>query len=87
MDFTGSPLFRHPHEMGGGYYSFTLLTTPIVCLYIGSRYLAHVEDEAVQATLSHVFTNVEVYGGLGALAILQLSCFGLFLALIPKKYR
>lgn len=45
LDFTGMLYVRHPFEMGGAYFSFTLLSTPVVCLYICSRYLDYVSDE------------------------------------------
>ena len=45
LDFTGMLYLRHPFEMGGAYFSFTLLSTPVVCLYICSRYLDYVSDE------------------------------------------
>lgn len=87
VDFTGSPLYRHPYEMGGFYYSFTLISTPFVCFYFGSRYLAHVEDEEVQASLPSIFSSEQVYGSIGALSVLQLISFISLLKIMPKKYR
>jgi hypothetical protein len=87
LDFTGTPHFRHPYEMGGFYYSFTLISTPVVCFYLGSRYLAHVEDEEVQASLPYVFSSEQVYGSIGALSVLQLISFIALLTIIPSKYR
>jgi hypothetical protein len=86
-DYTGSPHFRHPFEMGGFYYSFTLISTPVVCFYFGSGYLAHVEDEDVQESLSYVFSSKQVYASIGALSVLQLIIFITLLVIIPSKYR
>lgn len=72
LDFTGSLLLRHPYEFGGAYYSFTLITTPLLCFYFGSRYLAYVDDEEVSASLDFV---------------LQTICYISFLAIIEPKYR
>ncbi|GMI03725.1 hypothetical protein TrLO_g1593 [Triparma laevis f. longispina] len=87
MDFTGMLQARHPSEYGGGYFSLTLLTTPIVGMYFGSRYLNYVEDEQVRESLSHVFTSTQVYGLLGGLSALQIFSFCLLLRIIPAKFR
>ena len=44
-DFTGLVHLRHPYELGGAYWVWTLLSTPIVGFFFGSRYLAFVESE------------------------------------------
>ncbi|GMH84158.1 hypothetical protein TrST_g12293 [Triparma strigata] len=87
IDFTGMIQMRHPFEYGGLYFSTVLLTTPLVSLYFGSRYLAYTEDEEVKATLKYVFSSNQIYGGLGCLAAVQLFSFSLFLVIIPPKFR
>ena len=87
MDFTGLLLWRHPVEYGGVYFTFVLLTTPLVSLYFGSRYLSFVEDEEVKATLDHVFSSDQIYGGLGCLAAVQLFSFAILMSIIPPKIR
>mmetsp|Transcript_2382 Transcript_2382/g.4309 ORF Transcript_2382/g.4309 Transcript_2382/m.4309 type:complete len:531 (+) Transcript_2382:153-1745(+) len=86
LDFTSCLVMRHPYEYGGAYYSFTVLSTPLVCVYFGSRYLAFIEDDEVRASLSFVFTSEQVYGGLGALTVVQFASFACLLAVIERKY-
>ena len=78
---------RHPYEMGGGYFSLTLFTTPFVCLYFGSRYLSYVSDEEVRVSLPFVFTAGQVYGAIGGLAVLQVINFSVLMRTIEAKYR
>ena len=66
-DFTACMQMRHPLELGGAYFTAVLLTTPLVSLYFGSRYLSYVEDEEAKATLSSIYSSEQVYGFLGAL--------------------
>ncbi|GMI07272.1 hypothetical protein TrLO_g6094 [Triparma laevis f. longispina] len=87
LDFTGSLLLRHPYEFGGAYYSFTLITTPLLCFYFGSRYLAYVDDEEVSSSLDFVFMSEQVNGAIGSLVALQTICYISFLAIIEPKYR
>lgn len=88
VDFAGVMHVRHPYELGGIYFTTILLTTPIICLYFGSRYLTYVEDEEVKKSLSYVFSREQVYGGLGALACLQFFSFTtLLMCVIPATYR
>lgn len=69
MDFTGVLQMRQPYEMGGGYFSLTLFSTPIVCLYMGSRYLAFVEDKSNEDG-TYLFTSEQVYGTVFGLVVL-----------------
>ncbi|GMH84137.1 hypothetical protein TrST_g12286 [Triparma strigata] len=85
LDFTGTIQLRHPFEYGGIYFTLVLLTTPLVSLYFGSRYLSFVEDEEVKATLDYVFSSDQIYGGLGCLAAVQLFSFALLMSIIPLK--
>ena len=43
MDFTGLQA-RHPYEYGGAYYTFTIITSPFVCFYFGSRYTSYIRE-------------------------------------------
>ncbi|GMI07708.1 hypothetical protein TrVE_jg4984 [Triparma verrucosa] len=62
-DFTGLVHLRHPYELGGAYWVWTLLSTPIVGFFFGSRYLAFVESEEGKAAgLSLVLQSSSVYG-------------------------
>lgn len=78
---------RHPYELEGAYFCFTMIITPFICIYFGSRYLSYVEDEEVAEALSYVLTEGEVYGGIGGLIVLQITSFLMFLFLIEDKYR
>jgi len=86
MDFTGTPHLRHPSHLGGMYYSLIILTTPLICLYFGHRYIAYVEDnENIKATLPYIFSSSQVYWSIGVLVSLQISSFILLLLLIPRR--
>lgn len=61
---------RHPYELGGLYFTFTILTTPLVCLYFGTRYLAFVEDSADDETF--VLRSFQVYVAIRTLATLSI---------------
>eukprot|EP00519_Triparma_laevis_P006728 CAMPEP_0182514522 /NCGR_PEP_ID=MMETSP1321-20130603/35892_1 /TAXON_ID=91990 /ORGANISM="Bolidomonas sp., Strain RCC1657" /LENGTH=364 /DNA_ID=CAMNT_0024721731 /DNA_START=33 /DNA_END=1127 /DNA_ORIENTATION=+ len=87
LDFTGMLYLRHPFEMGGAYFSFTLLSTPVVCLYICSRYLDYVSDEEVKAEIGGSFTPEQVYGSIISISVLQMASFGLFLHLMNPSFR
>ena len=87
VDFTGTMQFRHPFEYGGVYFTFILLTTPLLSLYFGSRYLTFIEDDEVKATLDYVFSSDKIYGGLGCLAAVQLLSFALLMSIVPSKIR
>ncbi|GMH79460.1 hypothetical protein TL16_g08152 [Triparma laevis f. inornata] len=60
LDFTAVLQARHPYELGGAYFAFTMISTPIVCLYFGYRYLEYVEGEDVQDDLNYVFAKEQV---------------------------
>ncbi|GMH74002.1 hypothetical protein TrLO_g9738 [Triparma laevis f. longispina] len=45
VDFTAFLHARHPKELGGSYWAFTILSTPIIYFYFGYRYLEYVESE------------------------------------------
>lgn len=82
-DFTGMVHLRHPLELGGAFMSVTIFSTPFVCLYFGPRYLSFVQNnDEVAAQLPQVFSQDEVYGGIGALTALQFVSFLLFLRTI-----
>ena len=87
VDFTGTMQFRHPFEYGGVYFTFILLTTPLLSLYFGSRYLSFVKDEEVKTTLDYVFSSDDIHVGLGCLAAVQLLSFALLMSIIPPKIR
>ncbi|GMH84142.1 hypothetical protein TrST_g12287 [Triparma strigata] len=87
LDFTGLMMLRHPFEYGGIYFTLVLLTTPLVSLYFGSRYLTFVEDEEVKTTLDYVFSSDQIYGGLGCLAAVQFLSFSLLMSIVPSKIR
>lgn len=53
-DFTGNIHIRHPLELGGVYFAFTLLSMPGVYFYFGLRYLNYVENEAISSQLPMV---------------------------------
>lgn len=86
-DFTGLMQMRHPYELGGLYYTTIMLMAPFVCLNFGFRYLAHVEDEEVKASLKYVFTSEQIYLGLGLLAIVQMCSFAIFMYILPSTHR
>ena len=87
LDFTGLLQARHPYEYGGGYFSLTILTSPIICLYFGSRYLAYVDNEEVRASMETVFSSEQVYGAIGGMAVLQIITLTSILLLIPQRLR
>ncbi|GMH63601.1 hypothetical protein TrLO_g4297 [Triparma laevis f. longispina] len=87
LDFTAVLQARHPYELGGAYFAFTMISTPIVCLYFGYRYLEYVEGEDVQDDLNYVFAKEQVYGGIGGLIILQVFSISMFLRLIDPQFR
>ena len=64
-----------------------LLTTPLVSLYFGSRYLTFVEDDEVKKTLDFIFTSDQIYDGLGCLAAVQFLSLSLLMSIIPSKTR
>ncbi|GMH47057.1 hypothetical protein TrLO_g4266 [Triparma laevis f. longispina] len=87
LDFTSFIPARHPYELGGAYFCFTMIVTPFTCLYFGSWYLNYVENEEVAEGLSYVFTEQQVYWGISALIVVQITSFSVFLLLMEDKYR
>ncbi|GMH93689.1 hypothetical protein TL16_g12697 [Triparma laevis f. inornata] len=86
-DFTALMQFRHPYELGGTYWAFTLLSMPVVCFYFGSRYLAYVDSEAGKARgLTMVLDATQVYGLVGGLLVVQVATFVFFLKNINPKF-
>ncbi|GMH64671.1 hypothetical protein TrST_g10104 [Triparma strigata] len=83
LDFTLSIVNRHPYEMGGPYYLFTLVSTPFVGVLSGYLYLSHESATASE----ELFTSEQVYGCFGCFAFLQICVFGCFMSLIDEKYR
>ena len=68
VDFTAFMHDRHPVELGGSYFTFTHLSTPVVCFYFGSRYLAYMDSEEGEAReLTMVLNATQVYGLIGGL--------------------
>ena len=86
VDFIGSLHYRHPIELGGAYWAFTVLSTPIACFYFGSRYLAFMDNEAGTVELSMVLNSTQVYGMIGGLLVLQVTTFAVFLRTINLEY-
>ncbi|GMH61390.1 hypothetical protein TrST_g6702 [Triparma strigata] len=87
VDFTALLHARHPYELGGVYWAFTLLSTPVVCLVFGSRYLNYVESEDGKAAeLSMILDSTQVYGIIGCLFVVQATAFLLFLKNINPEY-
>ncbi|GMI17806.1 hypothetical protein TrLO_g1770 [Triparma laevis f. longispina] len=86
-DFTGLLMTRHPYELGGAYWSFTLFTTPLVCLFFGWYYLDYVKDESVQEMLSYTFSSREVYGTILTIIAIQSLSYLVFLNVIDQSYR
>ncbi|GMH91470.1 hypothetical protein TL16_g12067 [Triparma laevis f. inornata] len=89
MDFTGMMFCRHPLEMGGAFYSLNIAFTPVVCLFLGSRYVAFTSDKerVEKADLQFVWKPSEVYGAIGLLIILQFFTFLLFVDLMMPSYK
>ncbi|GMH96263.1 hypothetical protein TrVE_jg6468 [Triparma verrucosa] len=87
MDFTGMLQARHPYEMGGAYFSFTLLTTPLIGLYFGSRYIAYIEDFEPNERPDFAFASNQVYYTIAILGALQICCYALLIKLVDSKYR
>ena len=87
LDFTAGFMARHPYEFGGAYFSFTMISTPVVCFYFGSRYLSYVEGEEAKEKLKNIFSSELVYGAIGGLIFLQMVSSFMFLRLIEPKYR
>ncbi|GMI08579.1 hypothetical protein TrVE_jg7387 [Triparma verrucosa] len=87
VDFTGNIQLRHPYEHGGAYWAFTILSTPVICFYFGSRYLAFMDNEAEKADeLSMVLNSTQVYGMIGGLLVLQVTAFAFFLRTINPEF-
>ncbi|GMH76378.1 hypothetical protein TrLO_g507 [Triparma laevis f. longispina] len=86
MDFTGMLQALHPYEMSGA-YSFTLLTTPLIGLYFGSRYITFIEDFEPNERLDFAFASDQVYYTIAILGELQICCYALLIRLVDNKYR
>ncbi|GMI12483.1 hypothetical protein TrLO_g2953 [Triparma laevis f. longispina] len=86
-DFSAVLQARHPYELGGSYFAFTLLSTPAVCFYFGSKYLEYVESDAGRArNLTMVLDSEQVYGLIGGLVGLQALTLICFLRSIESGY-
>ncbi|GMH89181.1 hypothetical protein TrST_g12968 [Triparma strigata] len=85
-DFTANVHMRHDLYAGGCYWALTVLSTPIVCLLFGARYLAYMESDAgKERELPFVLNAKQVYGIIGGLTVLEAIAFVLFFnAIIPK---
>lgn len=96
LDFTGILLSRHPYELGGAYFTFTMISTPLACVYLGYRYLALYDDEKGSVSGrkgdgdgdgDRVFSSSQVYGCIGGLVVMQMTSFGLLLKLMNPAHR
>lgn len=86
-DFAGLLMTKHPYELGGAYWSFTLFTTPLICLFFGWYYLDYVKDESVQEMPSYTFSSREVYGTILTIIAIQSLSYLVFLNVIDQSYR
>ncbi|GMI03055.1 hypothetical protein TrLO_g8892 [Triparma laevis f. longispina] len=86
VDFTGCLHFRHPYELGGFYMMFTIYTTPLLCLYFGSRYNVYADTEEGKEALPHVLAPGQVYTIIGTLIAIQFISFQVFLFSIKKDF-
>lgn len=87
VDFTALLHGRHPYELGGSYWVFTLLSTPVICFIFGLRYLEYVESDAGKARdLEMVLDKVQVYRLIGGLIFIQATALFVFLQTINKEY-
>jgi len=102
LDFTALVHLRHPYQMGGAYWMFSLCLTPISCFYFASRYLDSNEvsdgdagadvdaasgDAGVDGAQSVKLSAGHVYGLIGGLCALQLFTFSVLLRSMKKGYR
>jgi hypothetical protein len=86
-DFTALLHARHPYELGGSYWAFTILSTPIVCFYFGFRYLEYVQSEDGKAReLPLVLDATQVYGWIGGIMSLQILTLIYFLRTINRAF-
>ncbi|GMI16016.1 hypothetical protein TrLO_g2078 [Triparma laevis f. longispina] len=86
-DFTALLQFRHPFDLGGAYYCWTLLSTPFVCFYFGWAYLQYVESEEGEArNLPMKLFPWQVYTGIGSLMLVHFINVMYFLTTINSKY-
>ncbi|GMH81141.1 hypothetical protein TL16_g08838 [Triparma laevis f. inornata] len=80
VDFTASVHHRHSIELGGSYWAFTLLSTPLVCFYFGTRYLEYMDSkEGETRKLTMVLDATQVYGMVSRLLAVQVATFVSFL--------
>ncbi|GMH58831.1 hypothetical protein TL16_g02697 [Triparma laevis f. inornata] len=87
VDFTAFLHARHPKELGGSYWAFTILSTPIIYFYFGYRYLEYVESEVGKAReLSLMLSPKKVYGMIGGVLAVQILSFYLFLKNIEPRF-
>ena len=77
---------RHPYELGGAYFAFTLLSTPVVCLYFGSRYISYMERNTGSDQISMELEANQVFGLIGGLIVLQLLLLVAFFKSINPDY-
>ncbi|GMH87019.1 hypothetical protein TrVE_jg13484 [Triparma verrucosa] len=86
VDFTGNFQGRHPYELGGAYFAFTLLSTPVVCLYFGLRYISYMERNTGSDQISMELEANQVFGLIGGLVVLQLILLVAFFKSINPDY-
>ena len=48
-DFIGNVHMRHPYELGGVYWCWTLLSMPFFCYFFGLKYLAFMQSDEGKA--------------------------------------
>ena len=93
-DFTALVQMRVPDDLGGAYWMFTMILTPVSCFYFASRYLSSNEvsegdvDADADANVGQTtkLTAEEVYGVIGGLCALQFLTFLAFFGSMKRKY-
>ena len=98
VEFTALVQLRHPNDMGGAYWMFTVVLglTPVSCFYFASRYLNSSEvsegdadadtDVDADGGQNAKLTADDVYGVIGGLCALQFLTFLAFFTSIKRKY-
>ena len=86
-DFTANVHMRSNYCLGGLYWTFTILSTPVVCLVFGARYLTYIESDAgKERELPFILTATQVYGVIGGLIVLEAMAFVVYFNTIIPKY-
>ncbi|GMH96462.1 hypothetical protein TrVE_jg10144 [Triparma verrucosa] len=83
-DFTGNVHMRHPYELGGVYWCWTLLSMPFFCYFFGLKYLAFVQsDEGKARGYDMVLEPQHLCTMIGSLFLLQ----GLMFLCVLKSFK